>query len=120
MTKNKQYFKISLTGSRNSSVGMETVTGWKAKIRFPSEAKDVYSPQHLDNLWGNLSFLLDAYRWSFAARIKWLGSEVDHSLHLVFRSRIVELYLHSPTSSLRTSEVVKYRVDCDKAHSYRT
>jgi hypothetical protein len=66
MTKNKQYFNMNLTGSWNSSVGMKTVTGWKAKVRFPSEARDVYSPQRPDNLWRNPGLLFDAYRWSFA------------------------------------------------------
>jgi hypothetical protein len=52
------------------------------------------SPHCPDQLWCPPSLVSSGYRRAVSPAVKRPGHEADHS-HLVLRSRIVELYLHS-------------------------
>jgi hypothetical protein len=88
-------FRLPLTESWDSSVGI--VTGWTAGIRFPAGARFFSSPYRPDRLWGPSSVLSNGYRVFFPPEVKRQGRKTDHHLHPVPRSRMVDLYLHSPT-----------------------
>jgi hypothetical protein len=81
-----------LFGSRDSSVGI--ATGWTARVRFP--ARFIFSPQRPLRLWGPPSLLSNGYRGLFLRGQSSRGLNLTTHLHLVPRSRMVELYLRSP------------------------
>jgi hypothetical protein len=73
-----------------SSVGIGT--GWTARGSIRDRGKRSFSaPQRPDWLWGQPSLLSNGYR-GLSPR----GVKLTTHLHLVPKSRMVELYLHSP------------------------
>jgi hypothetical protein len=72
------------------------VTCWVAWVRFPA-VQGFSPPQRPDRLWGTPSLLFRGQRGLFLPR-GWSGRDVKlrTHLHLVPRSRNVELYLHFP------------------------
>jgi hypothetical protein len=72
--------------SRDSSVGIVTGYMLDGPGSIPGSARFLISPQRPDRLCGPLSLLSNGYR----------GVKLTTHLHLVPRSRMVELYLHSP------------------------
>jgi hypothetical protein len=75
-----------------SSVGI--ATGWMALVRFPAVKKFFSSPQRPVGLWSPPNLLSNEYR-GYSGR----GVKLTTQLHLVPRSRKVELCLHSPHMS---------------------
>jgi hypothetical protein len=67
----------------------------------------LYTPQRPDQLWGPPGLLSSVYRCAVSPGVKRLEHEGDHSPP-VPRSRMVELYLHSP---IRLNGVVLNRDD---------
>jgi hypothetical protein len=53
-------------------------------------------PQCPDQLWGPPSLLSDGYQRQFPGGLSGWGMKVTTDLNLVLKSRMVELYLHSP------------------------
>jgi hypothetical protein len=64
--------------------------GWRS---IPGTGKRIFfSPQHPDLIWGPPSLISSGY-WRLFPR----GVKLTSDIFLVPRSRMVELYLHSPT-----------------------
>jgi hypothetical protein len=75
---------------RNIWVTIETDEGLDGRVkRFFS------TTQGRDRLWGPTSLLSSGYQRALSSKKKWQGREADY-LHLVSRSRMVELYFQSP------------------------
>jgi hypothetical protein len=75
-----------------NSVGIATGYGLDTRGSIPGKGKRFFStPQRPDMLWGSPSLLLNGYR-----RLSGRGLKLTTDVHLVLKSRIVDLYLHSP------------------------
>jgi hypothetical protein len=83
--------------SCDSSVGTATGYGLHCPGLTPSRARFVSSPQSPDRFWGPLSLLSNGQRGRFPWGQSGWGLKLPTYLHLVPRSRNVELYLHSIT-----------------------
>jgi hypothetical protein len=80
-----------------SSVGIVTGHGLDSRGQIPSRSKRFFSsPQHPDRLWVPLIVLSNGYQgllfWEQSGR----RVKLTTHLNLVPKSRMVELYLHSP------------------------
>jgi hypothetical protein len=75
---------------QDGSVGMETGCGLGVQFSSPARAKNVPPPYHPDRLWGPPGLLFNWYRGLFS----WGMKLTIH--HPVRRSRMAEIYLHSP------------------------
>jgi hypothetical protein len=86
---------FKLVWSWDMSVG--TVMGYRLDGLglIPGRARFFSCPQHPDRLWGSTQPSIQWAPGALSPGVKWQGREADH-LHLVLRSRMVELYLHSP------------------------
>jgi hypothetical protein len=89
--------KINTKWSRDSSVGVPTAYG--LGVRVPVGARIFSSPRRPDRSWGPPSLLSNGHRGLFPRRLCGQGGKLITHLQLVPRSRMVELYLHSPMSS---------------------
>jgi hypothetical protein len=77
---------------RGSSVGIERGYG---RDSIPGRGKRFFSfPQSSDRLWGLPSLLSNGYQDFFLRGQSDLGAKLTTHLHLVPRSRMVELHLH--------------------------
>jgi hypothetical protein len=74
-------------------------TRWTVGVRFPAEAKYFSTPLRPDRFRGPRSLLSDGYRGLFPWEYSGRGVKLTTQLHLVPRSRTVELdlYFQSPT-----------------------
>jgi hypothetical protein len=83
---------------RDSSVGIATRYGLDGRDSVPGRGRRSFStPQRPDPLWGPPSLLSNGHRRLFPRRKSGRGVKLTTRLHLVSRSRMTELYLHSPT-----------------------
>jgi hypothetical protein len=69
---------------------------WTVGVRFTAEARDFSSPQHPDWLWSPPSLPSNGNRRLFPWWYSGRSMKLTTNLHLVLRSRMVRLYLHSP------------------------
>jgi hypothetical protein len=81
--------------SWDSSVGIVVGYGLDGLGSIPGSARFFSYPQHPDQFWGPPS-LLSNLQGALPLGIKWQEHKLTTHLHLVLRSRKVELYLHSP------------------------
>jgi hypothetical protein len=72
----------------------QSATGWTVWVRITSEAILFSSPQCPDRLGGPPSLLSNGYRRLFPRAQIGRGVKLTTYLHLVPRSRMVELYRH--------------------------
>jgi hypothetical protein len=78
-----------------SSVGIATDCEMDGRGSTPGTGKRfLSSPQRPDRLWGPPNPLSNGYRGAISPGVKRQGSKADHSSQS--RSRVMELYLHSP------------------------
>jgi hypothetical protein len=78
--------------SRDSSVGIATAYGLDCRGSIPDRSKRIFSfPQLPDQLWGP-----SEYRGVFLRRSSGRVVKLTTHLHLVPRSRMMELYINSP------------------------
>jgi hypothetical protein len=85
--------------STENSVGIVTGYGLAncvVGVPFLAEARFFCIPQCPDRLWDPPSLLSNEYQGLFPGWYSGWGVKLATHLHLVPRSRIVELYLHSP------------------------
>jgi hypothetical protein len=81
--------------SQESSVSRARGYGLDGRGSIPDRSKRLFSsPQSLDRLCGPPSFLSNGYRGLFPQAAG--GVKLTTYLHITPRSRMVELYLHSP------------------------
>jgi hypothetical protein len=72
-------------------VGIAMGYGMDCPGSITDKARFFSSAQRPDRLWGSPSLLSSGYRWQSS----W-GMKLTTHLHLMPRSRLAELYLHSP------------------------
>jgi hypothetical protein len=70
--------------------------GWMVLVRFLSGIRFLSSLWHPEQLRGPPSFLCNGYKGEISPGLKHLDMELTTHLHLVQRSRMMELHLHSP------------------------
>jgi hypothetical protein len=80
--------------SLNCSVDIATY--WMAGARFMARVNNLSSLHCPDWLWGLPTFLASGYEGFFSLEIKLLGLKLTIHFHLLSRSRMVDLHLHSP------------------------
>jgi hypothetical protein len=67
------------------------------RVSIPSKGKSYFSPpQRPRRLWGPPKLLPNGYQGLFPRGLSSCGVKYTAYLHLVPKSRMVELYLHSP------------------------
>jgi hypothetical protein len=81
--------------TRDSSVGIETGYGLDPGSILGRGKRFVPSPHRPDRLWGPTKLLSDGYRGFFPTGQSGRGVKLT-TPHLLPRSRMMELYLHSP------------------------
>jgi hypothetical protein len=82
--------------SRDSSVGTEIDYGLNERGSIPGRGKNFLSSPHLsDRLWGTSRLLCNGYRRLFLCGYCGRSVKLNTHFHLVQRSRMLELYLHS-------------------------
>jgi hypothetical protein len=85
------------TGSRDNSVGIAMGYRMDGRGSIPDTGKTLFSsPQRPDRLWGPPSLLSNGYRRFFPVGQSGRGVNLTAHLHLVPRSKLVGLHLHSP------------------------
>jgi hypothetical protein len=81
-----------------SSVSIATGYGLVGRGSIPGRGKRLVStPQRPDRLWGPPSLLYNVYLGPFQGGLSGRGMKLTTHLRLTPRSRMVELYFHSPT-----------------------
>jgi hypothetical protein len=73
--------------------------GWTAGVHNLARPRFFSPPQHRDRLWGPTSLLSKGYPVWLPRGQRGQGVKMTTRLYLAPRSRMVELYLHSPMSS---------------------
>jgi hypothetical protein len=94
--KKQQVLTFAEQRYRDSSVCMATGYDLNGSGSIPGSARFLFSPQRPDQLWGQPSLLSNGYRRLFPRVWSGRGVKLATHLHLVPRSRKLELYLHSP------------------------
>jgi hypothetical protein len=79
-----------------SSVGIVMGYGLDGQGLIPSRDRFFSAPQHPERLWVPPSLLPNRYQWLIPLGVSGPGMKLIAYLHLVTRSIMVELYLHSP------------------------
>jgi hypothetical protein len=90
--------------------------GYGLDGRGSRQGKQIFStPQHLDQLWGPPSLLSNGYHGMYSRGKSSGDVKLTTHLHLVPRSRMVELYLHSPIClhGIVRKYILKYRDNFD-------
>jgi hypothetical protein len=87
--------QINRVRSRDNSVGVATGYGLDGPGSIPSRVKIYFSPQHPDRLWDPPSLLSNGYGGLLSRRYSGQDMNLTTHFHVVPRSRMVEIYLHS-------------------------
>jgi hypothetical protein len=82
--------------SQSEGVGIATGYGLDDLGSIPGIAQFFCPPQRPDRFWDPPSFFSNGYREQFPREYSGRSVKLSTYLQLVPRSRIVELYLHSP------------------------
>jgi hypothetical protein len=85
--------------SRDSSVGIAMGYGLDGRGSIPSRRKRFLPTQRPERLWGPPSFLSNGYRGLFPREQSVWHVKLNTHLQLMPRSKMVDLYLHSPCIS---------------------